>query len=183
MYSIPTLSNDVINLAGIDCVTDPQTKDNEKIFIHPDNWRQIEFVSKENLATINNEIKNINNIYLDQKINNSSGYKNIYLRTLSDPLSHVGLKLNNLLSFFNTSNRKYLAFPEDSNIVRNGFFICLENCGIYGIYDKNEIIKSLSLLINSKPNKDEISSLINYGNAHNLIIVDWIRMTIIDEKF
>lgn len=184
LYSIPTLSNDVINLADIDCVTDFEVNESEKAFIHPDDWRQIEFVSKDNLTTINNEIKNINNVYLDQKRNNTiPGFKNIYIRTLSVPLMHADLTLNNLLSFFNISNRNYLAFPEKSNIVKNGFFICLDNCGIYGIFDKNEIIKSIGILINSKPTKDEISSLINYGNVHNLIMVDWIRMAIIDEKF
>lgn len=185
LYSIPTLSNDVINLAGIDCVTDPEITDNEKAFIHPDDWRQIEFVSKEHLKTISNEIQNINNIYLDQKKNNTmSGFKNLYVRTLPNPIVSTDLILNNLLLFLNVRNKKHLAFPEINNIVTNGFFYYLsDNCGIYGIYDKDEKIKLIGILISNKPSKDEISTLINYGHNYNLVIVDWIRTAIIDEKF
>lgn len=185
LYTIPTLSNDINNLADIDYVTDFLVTENEKFFIRPDDWRQLEFVSKENLSIINNEMQKINNVYLDQKKNNTMpGFKSLYLRTLSVPFIHANLTLNNLSLFFRIVNRKHLAFPENNNIIKNGFFYSLsEDCGIYGIFDQNETIKLIGILTSNKLNKDEISSLINYGQNNNLIIVDWIRMAIIDEEF
>ena len=180
LYTIPTLSKDAIDLNGIHFVTN---SDIEAVFIHPDDWRQTEFIARELRVAVDREFENINSIYQTQSKNGGlTGYKHIHIRsTIESPLLDKGLTPQELLLFFKVYQKKHIAFPEPQNVISNGFFYVLsEQVSLYGITNDNNIIKCLGIMISSMMDEATMASIVNFSNKYNLIAVDWIRMTMID---
>lgn len=166
-YSIPTIANELPGLS-----TDLLFHDFTQT-IHDDDWRQIEFLPMELLATVQEEMKKIEEIIFpgddpnfDSTVN---GFDKIYVRSrikrslLNIPLAHFIQK-------FSIIQQGNLAIQGYAGFVENGFAFKSANYTYYGILE-GDAIKELCLdFFNSMD--DEINSLLV---EYNLLLVSWCR--------
>jgi len=94
LFTIPTLNNSLPNF---------KDKTDSCASFHEDEWRQIEFISKDQKSSIDKEIAKIKDIYdnFSHKSETYTAFKNVAVRDLiNQPLSIEFSKLKSYFPFF-----------------------------------------------------------------------------------
>jgi len=160
--------------------------DTNNLKILEDDWRQIEFVSKNQKALIDQEIDSITYIF-DHEMHQGkdySAFKNLYVRRLiSKPVS---LTFEKVKMYLGDSKVKLAGITINGNggQVKNGFSISSMGFNYYGIKDENNVVSVLCFYVADTDEGSEISvdKISKFLKAENLYLVDWIHRKIIDEK-
>jgi hypothetical protein len=175
LFTTPTIDNAL-----------PQFKEKTDscAFFHEDEWRQIEFVTKNQKASIDKEFAKIKDIVDNQSHKGESyiGYKNIAVRDLiTEPLS-VDFSL--LKSYLTKNPIKIQGLGLDNNPgqVRGGFFFNVNGVNYYGVADNN-IVKTFCIYSSDSEQdlKASTENLAKLLTAEKLYLIDWRAMHVFDE--
>jgi len=175
LFTTPTIDNAL-----------PQFKEKTDTcaFFHEDEWRQIEFVSKNQKASIDIEIAKIKDIVDNQSLKGESymGYKNIAVRELiTEPLS---IDFSLLKSYLTGKPIKMQGLGLDNNPgqVKGGFFFNINGVNYYGV-SENNIVKTFCIYsADSKQDlKASTESLAKFLATEKLYLIDWRAMHVFDE--
>ena len=178
LMTIPTIEN-----------TFPDFKnktDTINLEILEDDWRQIEFISKDQKTLIDQEIDSITYIFEHEmhQGKNYSAFKNLHVRRLiTKPILLTFEKMRDYLG--DTKNEiAGITVNGNSGQVRNGFSISSQGLNYYGIKDDNNNI-SVLCFYGADTDKDLANSIDKVSrllSTENLYLVDWIHRKIVDEK-
>lgn len=138
--------------------------------IHPNEWRQIEFLPSGSRQMIQEEMAPISRIL---EADSRGGFPDIHVRTL------IGKELLNInwddfIRDLGTVSRGSVSFQNTSGYLRNGFALRCGNLLFYGI-KKNEQIAELCL--SYLTDEENISAYLQ--ERYNLILVSWCDSRII----
>lgn len=175
LYTIPTINNSLPEFTDIidSCVS-----------FHEDEWRQIEFISKDQKGSIDKEIAKIKDIYdnFSQKSESYTAFTNVALRELiKQPLS---IDYSKLKSYFLSNKLKTKGLRLDNNPgqVKGGFYFSYMGINYYGIVE-NGLVKTFCIY--SADSEDDLKSAINILSnilsKEKLYLVDWRPMTVLDD--
>jgi hypothetical protein len=175
LFTTPTLNN---------ALPDFKEKTDTCVFFHEDEWRQIEFVSKNQKASIDKEIIKIKDIYDNQshKGENYVGYKNVAVRDLiTEPLF---IDFSKLKSYLTDKPIKIQGLGLDNNTgqVKGGFFFNINGVNYYGLVDNNTV--KTFCIYSSDSEQDLKSATVNLAKllaAEKLYLIDWRAMHVFDE--
>lgn len=173
LFSLPTLDTTLPEIGGQECPRD------ERLVIHEDDWRQIEFVSTSHLSGIETELRAIEKIF--QEGRQGGGFREIHTR------SEVGAPLfDSLLSYGKVKRElgcrrefKGVSFAGIPTLIENGFaFESDLGMTFYG-QQADGILSSLCQTVRntSKINRGSAAKrLAKFTDSHNLVYVDWCWM-------
>ncbi len=176
LFTIPTLENAL-----------PQFKDKTDIcaFFHEDEWRQIEFISKDQKSSIDKEIENIKDIFDNHthKSETYTAFKKVAVRDLiPQPLTIDFSKLKSYLTD-KPIKMQGLGLENNAGQVKDGFYFSVNGVNYYGVLDNNNVrvfcIYSADSDENLKSATDNLSKLLS---KENLYLVDWRAMHVFDES-
>jgi hypothetical protein len=175
LFTTPTLNNSL---------PDFKEKTDSCAFFHEDEWRQIEFITKDQKASIDKEIAKIKDIY-DHHSHKGDGYtafKNVAVRDLiTQPLSVDFSKLKSYLTD-KPIKMQGLGLENNSGQVNGGFFFAINGVNYYGLIDNNTVKAFCIYSADSdKDLKSAIDNLTQLLTAENLYLVDWRSMKVFDE--
>ena len=159
--------------------------DSTDLQILEDDWRQIEFISKDQKSSIQTEIDSINYIF-EHKVHKGPGYlgfKDIYVRRLIEhPLS---IPLNRILSYLGGGDTKQsgLAILNNSGRVKNGFSLVCNGVEYYGLKDNKNNVTTfcISGAESDKDLDNGIKKLSKFLKSENLFLVHWTHTIMFDE--
>jgi hypothetical protein len=170
-FAIPTIN---------DALPEFTAKVDTCAFFHEDDWRQIEFVSKDQREAIGYEFLKIQNVY--ERSDSTNGFSDVAVRTLiTKPLS---IKLSTLKSYLTSKKIKMLGLGLENNEgqVKDGFFVEIEGVNYYGIANDG-IVSTLGIF--SVKGESELRAatkkLAKLLKAEKLYLVDWKYMNLYDE--
>jgi hypothetical protein len=153
-------------------------------FFHEDEWRQIEFVSKNQKASIDKEIAKIKDIYDNQSHKGDSyvGYKNVAVRDLiTEPLT---VDFSRLKSYLTDKPIKMqgLGLENNPGQVKGGFFFNINGVNYYGLVDNN-IVKTFCIYSSDSEQdlKSATDNLAKFLATEKLYLIDWRAMHVFDE--
>ena len=175
LFTTPTLNN---------ALPDFKEKTDTCSFFHEDEWRQIEFISKSQKASIDKEIAKIKYIIDNQSHKGESyvGYKNVAVRDLIiEPLSVDFTKLKSYLTD-NSIKIQGLGLDNNPGQVKGGFFFNVNGVNYYGLVDNN-IVKTFCIY-SADSEQDLKASTGNFAKflaTEKLYLVDWRAMHVFDE--
>ncbi|MFX0172795.1 MAG: hypothetical protein ACFE9L_12835 [Candidatus Hodarchaeota archaeon] len=186
LFSMPTIED---ALPGI---VESSTSDVAVLEIHEDDWRQLEFISRDQLENITKEMEQIQQIFdneaVEIKIEVEAvpllAFKEIHLRQLIPrPISNP-FTFNKLSEYFNADmTRGTLKFHDYSGVVKNAFYIKIEGLEYYGQTDDDKIVVFCLYNADSREDlKNSIMKLTNLLNSEDLLLVDWMRRRVISNK-
>jgi hypothetical protein len=177
LMTLPTISNELPKVGTV-----PFSKDSY-FDMHEDDWRQVEFISHEQLLSVEKELDNIRIIYEKHSvpINNSSinAFNHLHVRTLiTDPIifSERSPRIEELKELFgnaagsltfSTSGRKPYGFVE------NGFsFNCDDEVVFYGNLVNGNSVATLGI------RGHENAKMLCEGlkEKYGLLLVDWVNV-------
>ena len=175
LFTTPTLNNALPSF---------KEKTDTCAFFHEDEWRQVEFVSKNKKASIDKEILKIKDICDNQSHKGDVyvGYKNVAVRDLiTDPLS---VDFSKLKSYLTDKPIKIQGLGLDNNPgqVEGGFFFNINGVNYYGVVDNN-IVKTFCIY-SSHSEQDLKSATANLAKllaTEKLYLIDWRAMHVFDE--
>jgi hypothetical protein len=153
-------------------------------FFHEDEWRQIEFVFKNQKTSIDKEIAKIKDVVDNQshKGGRYVGYKNVAVRDLiTEPLS---IDFSKLKSYLTEKPIKMQGLGLDNNPgqVKGGFFFNVNGVNYYGVVDNDGVktfcIYSADSEQELKASTDDLAKLLA---TEKLYLVDWRAMHVFDE--
>jgi hypothetical protein len=156
LFSIPTIENAFPNFEG--------EVDSTGLSILEDDWRQIEFISKDQMSSINTELDSINYIF-DQKSHrgpNYIGFKDIYVRKLiKTPLF---IPISTIITYLGDPDIKISGLNIFNNIgkVKNGF--CLYEA------EPDEFLSG------------SIERISKFLKSQNLLLVQWTHAKVFNEN-
>lgn len=175
LFSTSTLNN---------ALPDFEEKTDSCAFFHEDEWRQIEFISKDQKSSIDKEIVKIEDIYdnFSHKSETYTAFKKVAVRELiTQPLS---VDFSKLKSYFTDKKIKIQGFGLENNPgqVKNGFFFAINGVNYYGLVDNNTV---KTFCIYSAGSDEELKSstenLSKFLATEKLYLVDWRAMHVFDE--
>jgi hypothetical protein len=178
LMTIPTIENTFPDFEN--------KNDTNNLKILEDDWRQIEFISKDQKTSIDQEIDSITFIFEHEMHQGKdySAFKNLHVRRLiTNPISLSFEKVKNYLG--DTKNEiAGITVNGNGGQVKNGFSISSEGLNYYGIKDDNNNVSVLCFYgadtdRDLAKSTDKISKLLA---TENLYLVDWIHTKLIDEK-
>ncbi|MES2617773.1 MAG: hypothetical protein V4613_07840 [Bacteroidota bacterium] len=153
-------------------------------FINEDEWRQIEFISKDYKTDIDKEIADIKNIYdnFSHDGETYSAYKKIAVRKLiTQPLSIDFSKLKAYLTN-KAISMEGLAIENNPGKVKGGFFFTVNGISYYVVVDNNTVktfcIYSCDSDAELKAGSVQLAKLLE---KEKLYLVDWRAMQVYDE--
>ena len=176
LFTTPTIEN---------ALPDFKEKTDSCFSFHEDDWRQVEFISKNQKALIDKEIEKIKNIVdnQSQKGEGYIGYKSVAVRTLIPmPLSVDFPKLKSFLTD-EPILVQGLGLDNNSGQVSGGFFFNTKGVGYYGIVDNTNTVKTLGIysVDSEQEMKEATIYLAKFMVAEDLYLVDWTAMNVFDE--
>lgn len=174
LFSLPTISDDIGNVIGNALPND------RSLYIHEDDWRQIEFIADAFSQEIDQEIADIQKIWNSQQ--NGPGFKKVHVRKrIPEPLENGSLKLADLSETVPPQKRfQAVGFLRKPGSIAQSFAwsVC-DDFFLWGVTDAEGGVLRLCLL--GFPPADrvtEISAALGaLAEQHHLHCVDWCRMT------
>lgn len=179
LFSTPTLSDDLAPLEPL--CEKPSDKD---FGFHEDEWCQIEFFPKSQLATIQQTLKEYKQFEQAHRV--QQGWSRAYLRKIQRipvlSASHPLEKVERLFGIKAGPAPILFTFSEISGRVKNGFTIPLGgNIIIYGYVD-NDYIPVLGANVGKNPNDSRlIDAFMKLNASDGLLLVDWCAQLLITE--
>jgi len=177
LFTTPTIENTFPSFEEI--------VDSSNLSIPEDEWRQVEFVSKSQKASIDAEIDSINYIF-QHKIHqgpNYTGFKEIHVRRLI--VQPISIPYNKILSYLGRAYKKQsgLIIENNPGQVKNGFSLICDGVEYYGLKDnKNNVITFCIYGANSDEDLDKsIKNISKFLRSEDLFLVHWTHSTIFDE--
>jgi hypothetical protein len=152
---------------------------------HEDEWRQIEFISKDQKESIDKEIVKIKDIYdnYSHKGNDYIAFKKVAVRNLiTQPLA---INFTKLKSYLSDKEIKFqgLELQNNPGQVKGGYFFTVDGVNYYGLVDNNIVS---SFCIYSADSNQQLKAagdkLAKFLEKENLYLVDWRAMHVFDEK-
>ena len=178
LMTIPTIEN---------TFPDFESKtDTNNLKILEDDWRQIEFISKDQKASIDQEIDSITYIFEHEMHQGKdySAFKNLHVRRLiTKPIS---LSFEKIKSYLGDTKNEIVGITVNGNSgqVKNGFSISSEGLNYYGVKDDNNNVFALCFY-GADTEKDLVKSIGKVSKllaTEKLYLVDWIHRKVVDEK-
>ncbi len=176
LFSLPTISNEIASRSQI-----PKT-DQSALEMHEDDWRQIEFVSKELIVSINSEVTEIRRVI--ESGMNKSGFEKCHVRQgLSSPLPE--LKFDVVASIFsqNMNTLDGVCYFQYPNLIADGFAFRSGDLSVYGV-QSNGMVNVLGFReISVKPAHLEnlVLRVQTLMTQHELLLVDWCRAQVVPD--
>lgn len=173
LFSLPTLDTDLPEIGDKECPRE------DRLIIHEDDWRQIEFISTSHLSGIESELRAIEKIFQESREGN--GFREIHTR------GEVGAPLYDTLLSFGKAKQslgcrrelKGVSFAGITSSIENGFAFESEfGMTFYGQQSEG-VVKSLCRTTRNNADLDRDAAakrLAEFTSAHNLIYVDWCWM-------
>jgi hypothetical protein len=153
--------------------------------VHTEDWRNLEWVSKAHLPTINEELDGVRAILNEEGVDLGDGlvaYRRLHVRTTpSAPLSDRMFTLDDLLTLLPGANESPggLGWLDEPGVVTHGFALkTVEGLVLYGLTEseKSRKVTVLGLeLANWHPAgaREVLFKLDAFTHAHGLTLVDW----------
>ena len=167
LFSLPTLNNSLFELEG--------WSGKNLLFIHEDDWRQNEFVSKKEELNITQERKAIAAIYNNHQV--GIGFTKVHLRELIElPLIDSAIHLNELSQFIDVS-KKYDGFgvANTEGRAKDSFaFTTIEGAEFYGQTDITGKVIYLCVT-DSQISSKSISEI---ENKYNVALINWCKLNL-----
>jgi hypothetical protein len=159
--------------------TEARKPSDGSLAIHEDDWRQVEFVSPENLAHIQGEIGRLSVFKREQR--SGPGWRSVYIRDEHPiPLLTARIRPSNLPVF----PRATLAIgsgPPWGGVVVGGFALSDESDWfLYGQGDKNRVAQLAVSPGQTAPSQRFATAISQLAQATRLLLVDWQKVTIVD---
>jgi len=178
LMTIPTIENTFPDFEN--------KTDTNNLSILEDDWRQIEFISKDQRALIDQEIDSITYIFEHEMHQGKdySAFRNLYVRRrITKPIS---LTFEKIKSYLGDPKNKIAGLTVNLNNgqVKNGFSISSQGLYYYGVKDDEDNV-SVLCFYGADTNNDFLKSFDKISRllaTENLYLVDWIHRKIVDEK-
>ncbi len=175
LFTTPTLES------GLPLFTD---KTDSCVYFHEDEWRQIEFISKDQKNAIDKEMAKIRDIH-DNHTHKSESYtafRKVALRDLIPrPLSIDFSKLTSYLTD-QAIKTKGLGLENNSGQVKGGFYFSVNGINYYGLLENNTVKAFCIYSADSEESlKSATTNLSKLLANENLYLVDWRAMSLFDE--
>ncbi|WP_276135120.1 hypothetical protein [Polluticoccus soli] len=175
LYTTPTIN---------DALPDFVEKTDTCAFFHEDEWRQVEFISKNQRELIDKEVEKIKDIVENQSVKGESqvGYKSVAVRDLiTQPLS---VEFSKLTSYLTTKPIMLhgLGFDNNPGQVKGGFYFNLNGVNYYGVLDNNQVkVLGIYSAESEQDLKTATGKLSELLAEEKLYLVDWRAMRVFDE--
>lgn len=175
LFTIPTINN---------ALPEFKEKTDTCVFFHEDEWRQIEFISKDQKPLIDQEISKIKDIY-DNHSHKGDGYMGFKEIAVRDKITQpLRLDFTKLKSYLTDKPIEILGLGLENNEgqVRNGFYFTIDGIGYYGVLEHNFVT---AFCIYSTESDEQLKAattrLSKLLEMENLFLVDWRSMLVFDE--
>lgn len=153
-------------------------------FFHEDEWRQVEFISKDQKSSIDKEFVKIQDIYDNYSHDGGTymGFKKVAVRDLiTQPLS---VDFSKLKSYLTDKDIKIqgLGLENNEGQVKDGFFFAVNGVNYYGLLDNNTV-KTFCIYSadGDKELKEATNNLSKFLATEKLYLVDWRARKAFDE--
>jgi hypothetical protein len=178
LMTIPTIENTFPDFEN--------KTDSNNLNILKDDWRQIEFISKDQKTSIDQEIDSITYIFEHEMHQGKdySAFKNLHVRRLiTKPIS---LSFEKVKYYLGDTKNEIAGISVNGNggQVKNGFSISSEGLSYYGVKDDNNNV-SVLCFYGADTDKDLVRSIAKVSKllaTEKLYLVDWIHRKVVDEK-
>ena len=178
LMTIPTIENTFPDFEN--------KTDTNNLKILEDDWRQVEFITKDQKPLIDQEIDSITYIF-DHEMHQGkdySAFKKLHVRRLiKKPISISFEKIKNYLG--DTENEiAGVTVNGNNGQVKNGFSLSAKGLNYYGVMDDKGNVVAFCFY-GADTDKDLINSIdkvSKFLTTENLYLVDWIHRKIVDEK-
>lgn len=182
LFSLPTICDPLADLEK-----DTDKKNQSILELHEDDWRQIEFISKEALPDIRKEMTNIEQIYSRYRTTSGAFHKLHVRNMIKEPLKGRLPSKDTLATLTLPATTSYtgVAYRDSRELLKEGFAFCNPSglC-FYGTYRGNAVA-ILGVQVNSGKKESidsEADRLAMFLQANALVLVDWPRMVILEDK-
>ena len=163
-----------------------KNSDTNNLNILEDDWRQLEFISKDQKRLIDEEIDSISYIF-DHELHQGKDYyafKRLYVRNLIP--APINLPSAHFLAALGNGNEKLtgVSVRNYNGQIKNGFSITLGGVYYYGRLDDGNNIVTLCIYAaeSDEDLQNSIERLSKFLGTKNLYLVDWEHRTVLDEK-
>jgi len=173
LFSLPTLDTALPKIDDDECPRE------DRLIIHEDDWRQIEFVSTSHLSGIESELRSIEKIFQGNRV--GRGFREIHTRR------EIGAPLFDTLLAFGKARPKLgsrqefkgVSFAGIPSSIEKGFAFETEfGMTFYG-QQSDGVVKSLCRTMRNNSGRDlnaAAKRLAGFTAANNLVYVDWCWM-------
>jgi len=154
--------------------------------IFEDDWRQIEFISKDQKGSIDQEIDSINYIF-EHEMHQGPGYsafKKVHVRRLIT--KPILLSFDRVKEYLVDTASEMAGITVNGNggQIKNGFSISSKGLNYYGLRDDTNNV-SILCFYGADTDEDLAKSIDNVSRllaTEHLYLVDWVHRKIVDEK-
>ncbi len=176
LMTLPTIENIIPE-------TNQDQKETLNLEILEDDWRQLEFISREFLELIKKEIDSINLIIKNESVNvgdEMTAFKKLHVRTsIPKPLKN-GIEWMEFEKEFSSIKTGTLSFNQYGRI-NHGIYMEVSDFNLYALLQDSKITTlgfyGLSSWDKLDTFKTEIKKIMN---QHNLVLVDWKARMILE---
>ena len=171
LFTTPTLSNDIAELEPVS-----QPPKNSDFSFHEDEWSQIEFFPKTQLAKVQQLLKEFKPF--EEENRTQYGWRKVYVRRIQRLPVITGAQsveqLEKLLNARVGSAPLLFSSGAVTGRVKNGFSLSLEgNITLYGYSDAGGI-PVLGVIVGENPDNSKLTdAFMKLNLSHGLILVDW----------
>lgn len=177
LYSMPTISGD-----SIEYVIPTEESFEGAPQFHEDEWAQLEFYPRDRLEEIQQKLTEYK--LFEARNREASGWKNIYLRSISRDKFKADIEVLGKLEGAKILPAPILTTAASAlGQVKGGFTISIgEGALLYGV-KKNESIISLAASVHSDQGNNTLTTaFLSLSKTEELILVDWRGQMIITGK-
>jgi hypothetical protein len=178
LMTIPTIEN-----------TFPEFENNtntNNLQIIEDEWRQIEFITKDQRPLIDQEIDSITHVF-DNEIHQGKDYlafKNLHVRRLITKPTEISFE--KIKAVFGGRANVMAGITINGNLgqVKNGFSLNSNGLHFYGVKDDHGMVVTFCFY-GADSDKDLVNSIDKVSKflaTENLYLVNWINRKIVNEK-
>jgi hypothetical protein len=160
-----------------------QTHGDKDFGIDEDDWRQIEFVPRQNLAGLTNLLAEV--VAFEKANRQSTGWKNTFVRKeYAASLESAHLSFQKLLASFTplpSPSALFLTSGEYYAMVTGGFSFRVQGLGnLYGRRVEDRVLELGFEYDKANPvSRIGLSELYGYCDQNQLVLVDWYRRQIV----
>jgi hypothetical protein len=177
LMTIPTIENTF--------PTFEDKTDTNNLKLVEDDWRQVEFISKDQKDLIDKELDSINYIFEHEMHQGKdySAFKKLHVRRLiTNPIS---ISFDKLLEFLADNKKEVsgISITGNNGQVKNGFSLSSNGMNYYGLKDDRNNV-SVFCLYGAQSNEalqKSIDRVSKFLATEKLYLVDWIHRKVIDE--
>jgi hypothetical protein len=175
LYILPTLENALPEFEN--------KVDTNNLYFHEDDWRQVEFLPKDQKNMIEAEFEKIKDIYENHTEKRDSaflGFKKLSVRELITSPVLIDKTALKILSGNNRFNG--VALSNNQGQVKNGFSFASEGIDYYGQFDGNDKVKWFCIYnVDEDIKRTTTKKLAAFLKKEKLYLIDWVQMRVFDE--